>query len=245
MLIEDEIQAGVKYSIVLPKNPEKTLYWLHGYRGDSQEFIHRYKKVEELAEKYKIAIVMPTTGDYEYFDTDERCSAKLLGEVLVKECRKKYNLSNEKENTYIAGVSMGGYGALLLGARYGEIFGKIAAVSGAFIQNDIYNGNPEVVGTGEKQAEEWHKIFGDFSELEFSSERNPYVASCKALETNSLPPIFLSCGADDMLYQRNIYMKTRLSEKGADITWYPHEGKHDWESFAIEETFRWLAVNWK
>ena len=232
----------IKYNIVIPKKVLYTVYWLHGYNGNCFEFYENYD-IKELSEKYSIAIVTPSVGNNYYIDKDNICISKIISKNLVDETRYKYDLPNKRENTFISGVSMGGYGALLIGSKYASVFGKIASISGSFIVDDILIGNPEVVGYNNCGFSYFSDIFGDLSELEFSYNKNPLCAAIKSLKEHKLPNVFLSCGKEDILFKRNEKINKKLIMEGANVKWYPHNGGHNWRDFAIDETFKWLSSN--
>ena len=123
---------------------------------------------------------------------------------------------------------MGGFGALLLGCRHPDLFGRIASVSGAFIINALLIGNPEITGSSPDALSHFKNLFGDIPTLAADAGRNPESAAQEALEKGMMPPVFLACGKDDMLYSRNLRLYRRLQEAGAQITWGEADGCHSW-----------------
>ena len=144
----------------------------------------------------------------------------------------------------MAGISMGGFGALLLGSRHPELFGRIASLSGAYIINDLLIGNPEVIGSSPNALTHFQKLFGDIPSLDGDMNRNPEAAAQAALADGSLLPVFLACGKDDMLYSRNRRLLARLENAGADVTWAEAEGSHSWGCFEtmLPEMFVWMST---
>lgn len=241
MVIKD-IFKNMKYVIILPARYEKTLYWLHGY-NESIESILEKSKLKFCAEKYHIAIILPhIPSDTYYLNQPWReCYAEdfLTYEFIPHVC-EKYKFSDSRENTFIAGASMGGFGSMLIGSHRPDLFGKIVAVSGAFIIDDILINNPEVTFNN---IEHFQKLFGDIHSLENSVERNPLRAAIYALEQGKLPPILITCGTKDMLYKRNQKLYQRLTKVGADVTWIEvNYGNHDWNfvNSILEKVFEWM-----
>lgn len=249
MIIEGKLQTDllnvdfVEYCIILPATYHKTLYWLHGYKERYRDIICR-SHLENFAEKYHTAIVIPDLPDTYYMNHPwENCYTEdfLIQEFLPYIC-KKYHLPSQYEDTFIAGASMGGFGSLLIGSHFPELFGKIACISGAFIIDDILIGNPEVIGNAATNFSHFQNLFGDIPSLMDCEQRNPMIAAAKALENHTFPSVFMACGKKDMLYTRNVKFRDSLKELGADITWMEMQGGHNWECFnlALEDLFQWL-----
>lgn len=108
----------------------KVLYLLHGLSGNSDEWT-RFSKIEYYAKKYNFIIIMPevqrsfyTTGkvgiDYFHYVADE----------LPAICGKWFHLDQRRENTFIAGESMGGYGAVKIALNRPEKYEAVASLSG-------------------------------------------------------------------------------------------------------------------
>src|SRR5690242_5946628 len=99
--------------------PFKTLYLLHGIFGDYTDWLVK-SRIALFAEEHNIAVIMPSGENGFYVDHEAFRSfyGDYIGKELVEETRKLFHLSNEREDTFIAGLSMGGYGALRNGLKY-------------------------------------------------------------------------------------------------------------------------------
>ena len=135
MLIPNDIRTDIPWE----KNeahsrPMSTLFLLHGYTGKAGNWVP-----EGLPEKYNFAIVMPTAENSFYLNGEATGTAyqAMVGEELVDYVRKTFHLADGPENTCIAGLSMGGFGALHTGLAYPDRFGKIGALSSALIVHEI------------------------------------------------------------------------------------------------------------
>ena len=108
------------------EKPVKTLFLLHGYTGKAGNYVP-----QELPGQYNFAIVMPTGENSFYLNgkATGRAYQTMLGEELVDYVRKTFGLAKSAEDTFIAGLSMGGFGALHTGLAYPDRFGKIGACS--------------------------------------------------------------------------------------------------------------------
>ena len=110
----------------------KTLYLLHGM-SDDQTVWQRRTSIERYAAAYGLAVVMPTTdlGWYTDMYRGDKYFAFITRE-LPAVCRDLFPMmSPRREDTYVAGLSMGGYGALKCALRAGDVFSRGASLSGA------------------------------------------------------------------------------------------------------------------
>lgn len=250
MIITDSFSTSLlpehvlNYTIIFPPSCSSCLFWLHGYRERAADILTA-SNLTAMAYQYQTAVVIPDLPDTYYFDQPwnhcytEQC---FIHEFLPY-VQRKYSLPKTPAHTFIAGASMGGFGSLLLGSRYPDIFGKIASISGAFILDDLIIGNPEVIGSPNNFTH-FQNLFGDIPSLDECKNRNPFVAAIHAIHNTKMPPIFMTCGKYDMLYSRNLNLYNRLNNLGADITWIDAEGEHNWICFngVLNNLFQWLCT---
>ena len=132
----DMLMRSVYPRVFLPDyndwNDVTPLYFLHGYSGGALETA-TFTNFALYAAVHGIAIVM-IDGDNSFYVDDEQRNAyysRYVGEEIVEVTRKLLPLSHRREDTFIAGISMGGYGALINGLRYSGTFSKIGMLSPA------------------------------------------------------------------------------------------------------------------
>ncbi len=240
-------QKIVFYSRILKKNMDvrllipsgenlKCLFLLHGYGGDHNQWAAQ-TKLAELAESMGILAVLPSCGNGYYEDTQENMPA-FLGEELVEYIKSKFPISARREDLYVGGVSMGGFGALLIGAKYPHVFGKILSFSGAFILSDVVIGNPGVLGNADPKY--FKEVFGEFDTLEGSS-RDPLAEALRA--SQALGKLLLICGGKDVLYPCNLKILAQLRAADIDADWYSDAmGGHGWAFWndALPYALAWL-----
>ena len=106
----------------------KTLYLLHGLSGNAEEWL-RFTKLEYYAKKFGYIIVLPEAGRSFYTNIDGIQYATYIAEELPNYLKQWFKIPTQKENTFIAGESMGGYGALKIGMTYPSQYKSIAALS--------------------------------------------------------------------------------------------------------------------
>ena len=193
--------------------------------------------LEALCDKYHIMIAIPFMRNRYYISTEDYDCDLYVARELPDYLKCKYHLSDSIE-MILAGVSMGGYGAVLIGARTAGVFSKIISVSGAYIANDVEVGNPEVWGTltpdssGLKNSFLYY--FLPLSDLGESMDRNALAAIRLFKEQNKMPQLVITCGIKDWLYQRNLDLVKALDDSGINYVFNQIQGGgHDEDCFKI------------
>ena len=196
--------------------PWPTLYLLHGYSGAHNDWL-RNSPVEALAAQYGIAIIMPEGGNRFWVDNAETNirAGEFLGRELVQVTRTMFNLSHKREDTFIGGLSMGGYGAVRNGLKYHDVFSAILAFSSALITNAYARGEFETKPELGLPSSYYFHVFGPKEDMA-GSDMDP-VALAKQCLGKDAPALFLACGSEDFLFGRNTELHDALTEMG-----YPH-----------------------
>ena len=140
----EALQSYTVVNVILPECPRKgpgvgmipagtyrTLYLLHGLHGNQNDWLRR-TGIERYAEKYDLAVVMPGVNNSWYADTCYGAGYfTFITRELPEVCRGYFKgMSDKREDNFIAGLSMGGYGALKAALTCPETFGHCAALSG-------------------------------------------------------------------------------------------------------------------
>ena len=219
--IDQNMKPGV---VAREEKPFKTMYLLHGVFGDCLDWM-TYTRIRKYAEDHNLCVVLPS-GDNMFY-VDQKDAHNFYGEFVRKELveltRKMFPLSRKREDTFIAGLSMGGYGALRNGLKYCDTFGYIVALSGALLIDEIPNREPNqeyFLGSREyAQAS-----FGDLDKL-LNSDMNPkwLLEHC-----TNMPQIYMACGNKDGLLKNNEDTVAFMKEKNIDVTFKIGEGGHEW-----------------
>ena len=207
--------------------PFPTLYLLHGVGGSQRDWVLR-SRIEEWASQKGWAVIMPQGEDFFYLDNEVTGYnyGKFIGEELVEATRKMFNLSAHRQDTAIGGLSMGGYGALRTGLKYSGTFGHIIALSSALLPYAYAEMEPGV-GNAVAPFSYYEFVFGKQSEV-LESDRNPEVLAKGLVESgNSLPGLFLACGTEDFLYDKNLRLHVYFESIGYEHTWFTAQGVHD------------------
>lgn len=206
--------------------PTKTLYLLHGRSGDSSDYLYN-SDILSIAMNNNLAVIMPSGENSWYVDKEQYSSRfkEFVGKELVDYVQITFNLSRNKEDNFIGGLSMGGYGAICTGLTYYNTFSKIVGLSSALIIDDISSENPI------RCADDLHDfkyLFDSLDDLK-KSDKNPEVL-IKNLELLNLPSpkMFLCIGKDDFLYDFNQNFVKFLKLNNIEFIYKESEGIHDW-----------------
>jgi putative tributyrin esterase len=209
------------------KGPWPTIYLLHGYSGNQVDWLYR-SGIEGWAMQRGYAVVMPSGSNGFYLDneeTGERFGA-YVGEELVEVTRSMFALSDRREDTVIAGLSMGGFGAIRNGMHYADTFGAIIALSSALIQDEVATMTPESGGNHIAPFGYYRHTFGDLHKL-IGSDKDPKHLARQHLAKGNAPRLFLACGSEDFLYKENLAYHHYLDDIGYVHTWWVRPGIHD------------------
>lgn len=231
-------QIGMNGVAVDKKIP--TLYLLHGMSDDHSIWLRR-TSIERYVSEMGIAVVMPSTHLGWY--TDMAHGNKywtFISDELPKICRQFFNnLSSDREDNFVAGLSMGGYGALKMGLGASDTFSAAAALSGALDVNSIclYNHDTE-------EKDFWTNIFGDAAQVKGSKNDLLHLATQLKISGKPLPKLFIWCGTEDFLYDQNLTMKAHLESLDYDLTYEESPGDHQWKYWdaQIQRVLEWLPI---
>lgn len=203
----------------------KTLYLLHGLSGEFSHWL-RYTSIERYAKKYNIAVVMPNVNRSWYTDTAYGINYfTFVTEELPLVCRSYFKgMSDKREDNFIAGLSMGGYGAVKAALVCPEVFGGCASLSGSL---DITRrGRPY-------DLEEWRGIFGfDLeSAAQLEGTKHDVFALTEQNKKDGKPfaKMFLWCGTEDSLISVNRNYRDLLCKLNIEHTYKESEGDHSWK----------------
>ena len=232
----DALRRMTSFEMFIPNDPRrqgqgvppamselKTLFLLHGYTGRSENWIPGW-----MPERYGFAIVSPTAENSCYLNREATGGAyeTMVGVELPDYVHRTFGLARSAEDTFIAGVSMGGFGALHLGLKFPERFGKIGAMSAALIVHGIAGMKPGE-DNGVANYDYYRACFGDLDRGE-ESEANPEVLVDGLLAAGKpLPAIWQCCGAEDFLIEPNRAFHRFLAERGVPHVYEEGTGKHD------------------
>jgi S-formylglutathione hydrolase FrmB len=224
-------------------NSFKTLYLLHGIFGNYTDWVSE-TRIQRLSEERNLVVVMPSGENSFYLDQPESGNfyGEFIGKELVDITRKMFPLSKRREDTFIAGLSMGGYGAIRNGLKYHETFGYIAGLSSALILEQMLDESFQEIAY-EKSC------FGNPQEA-ILSDKNPKVLvkdikeKMKKDPSVHFPKMYMACGTEDDLINSNRDFRDFLMENNVDLTYEEGPGAHTWDFWDtyIEKVLDWLPL---
>ncbi len=219
----------------------QVLYLLHG-RGDDCNGWMRCSNIERFASEHRIAVVMPSGEDSFYLNSaDGKEYFSYMTEELPAKLAQWFPISDRPEDTFIAGLSMGGYGTLKIGLTYPERFAGMALLSPVTEPEGLY-GIFDNELDNRLMAANMVRTFG--KEVKKEDDPISLLENCMK-EGKKMPMILHYEGAQDLLYEMNQSFLKRAKELGTDISYEEWDGEHDWTFWneAIQKVLNNLPIN--
>lgn len=235
------------YRVVLPigyKDPANAakrypvLYLLHGLTGHYDNWTSR-TGLPKYAEAYQAIIVTPEGDNGWYTDSTTNPRDKYESYIikeLIPEIDSRYRTDAVRSRRAIAGLSMGGYGALKFGIKYPDLFSLAGSFSGALRAAQFNDKNAGAIG---KSIEE---IFGpEGGETRNANDIFKIISEMPAEKIKSLPFIYLDCGTEDFIFQQSRDFSALLIDKKAAHEYRELPGTHNWQ-YWDQQVREFLAV---
>ena len=247
----DSLSLSTSMTIILPQQtsnqigmagevsegPPPVLYLLHGLSDDDTTWLRR-TSIERYAAPLGLAVVMPQV--HRSFYTDEAYGGRywtFLTSELPALVSSFFRVSDRPEDTFVAGLSMGGYGALKWALRQPERFAAAACLSGAVHLSGLRSGR-----TRPDDPQLFERIFGDRS---IDGGPDDLFALAEQADPASVPPLWVSCGTEDELYADNAAFADACDRLGLPVTSEFPPGVHDWALWdaQIQKVLAWLPLS--
>ena len=209
------------------KRPAKSLILLHGLTGTDSDWLYG-GVAQEMAIQYNLAVFMPTTGNSFYLDRGYPGGnfATYVGEEFPEYIKNTFGYCKSREDTLIAGLSMGGFGAIHTALAFPERFSACVALSSALKIHEIADAGRRLDGVMPEAMV--RDIFGD-PEKHIESDKNPewLYRKCKA-DGKLIPRLYMAIGTEDYLYRDNQDFRKFLEAEKADFHYEEGPGVHNW-----------------
>lgn len=215
------------------------LYLLHGAYGDAFSWV-RYSNIDRYAQEHGIVVVMASAENSFYQDLKSGKKYKtFFTEELPTFIVNVFPVSKDREKTYIAGFSMGGYGAWYLALSRPDLYSKAASLSGALDIVGLYKNQEDRDNSNDPFN--WEDSFGDPDKLE-GSRYDLFALYDKDVANGCVPKLYQAVGYEDFLYHSNVYVKEEFEKRNADLTYVEDKGGHNWEFWDkyIQNILNWL-----
>ncbi len=227
-MYSNELKKAVEVYVAYPTAsgaPDKVLYLLHGLSDDASIWSRR-TSIERYADRRNIAVIMPDGGRGFYTDAVHGPRYwSYIAEELPEQMHGIFKLPKSRKDTFAAGLSMGGYGALKLGLRQPERFAAVGALSAVTDIRRRLRTADSVIRLAEMRL-----IFGGVSRLAADGNDLFALADAAVRSGKKLPKIISFCGTEDKLLQDNRRFDAHLARlEYPGFHAYERPGAHTWD----------------
>ena len=259
------LENGVQIEIALPepirdgaKEPLPVLYLLHGNSDDATVW-QRRTSIERYADQYGMAVVMPGVQRGSAYTDQVNGEAwyTYIAQEVPDMARRYLKISQRREDTFVAGLSMGGYGAMHWALREPQRFRAAITLSGAvgsriptgYSLSDIKRTSGQ--DRQKRENRESYAIRTEFAmtygsvEQYLQNDDAHLIRQVKAAlrEGKKLPDLYMACGTEDFLYDANAQLHEQLTALGVAHTYREGPGAHNWAFWDhwIQDALAWIA----
>lgn len=214
-----------------------TLWLLHGM-SDDHTIWQRRTAIERYVAPMGLAVVMPRVARSFYCDMHAGPRYwSFISEELPALARRFFPLSEAREQNFVAGLSMGGYGAMKLALAQPDCFAAGATLSGALDVATV----AETINSD--RAAEWVRIFGPLEQVR-GSGNDLFALAEQAAAGGLCPRLYCWCGVDDGLYASNVRFRDHCAKLGLPLTYEEGPGGHTWDKWdtGIRRVLEWLDL---
>lgn len=213
------------------------VYLLHGTYGDFSSW-GRYSNVERYAQEHHCAVIAASAGNSFFQNMHHGYAYRtFFTEELPAFVTSLFPISKKREDTFIAGLSMGGYGAWYLALSAPHVYAKAASLSGALDIALAYETTKKGIVD---YTFAWNDIFETPDALS-GSDSDLFVLYSRCRKNGLVPELYQACGREDFLYASNLDVNRRMRALHADIVYEEGPGAHTWDFW---DTYIRRAMNW-
>lgn len=210
-----------------PGRYDKVLYMLHGLKQNSSAWL-RNSSIERYANYYGYAVVLPEVQRSFYTNMEMGMDYfTYITEELPRAVHGMFKLPVGRENTYVGGLSMGGYGALKCVLSRPDLYAGAMSFSGGLYAMEY----PDMLIKRYYSPSELQAIMGMDLKVRPQDDLDHLMRSYPA--DSPRPKLYLACGTEDFLYQQNLLARDSLKKNGFEVTWEAWEGAHDWKFWDV------------
>jgi putative tributyrin esterase len=234
LLPQHQLLVGAKR-----KPKYRTLYLLHGHSDDHTAWM-RWSSIEKYAQGLNLAVVMPAV--HLSFYSDMAYGGKywqFVSEEVPALVRDTFPVSSDRKDNFVAGLSMGGYGAFKLALTHPDRYAAAASLSGAVDIREVVR---------EKRNDPLNKawlvgmrnVFGDLKKVP-NSQHDLFTLAKKVAKGKVKPRLFQCCGTEDFLYPDNVRFRDAVHKLPLDLTYEEGPGEHNWTFWdqMIQDVLAW------
>jgi S-formylglutathione hydrolase FrmB len=221
--------------VVVPdgRGPFPVLYLLHGLSDDYTVW-QRQTSIERYADKYRLMVVMPDTHRFFYVN-DPRPGGQAYEDHVVKDvigqADRLFPTIRSRRGRAVAGLSMGGFGAMMLALKHPDVFAAAVSHSGAFyFAHGSTRGRPDIDSLAGALPRGKYDVF---------------KLARAAAKLRTRPAVRFDCGQSDFLIDQNREFHAHLDKIGYAHEYAEHPGQHTWDywDLHVQETLRFAWKN--
>jgi putative tributyrin esterase len=217
----------------------RTLYLLHGHSDDHTAW-QRWTSIERYVEGLNLAVVMPAVNLSFYTDMVHGGKYwQFISEEVPAVVRDMFPLSSDRRDNFVAGLSMGGYGAFKLALAHPERYAAAASLSGAVDIREVVkpNDGPD----NDAWQAQMRNVFGDLSKVP-GSNHDLFTLAQNVAKGPLKPRLYQCCGTEDFLYADNLRFRDAVRKLPLDLTYEEGSGEHVWAYWdkMIRNVLTWM-----
>lgn len=223
-----------------PDRKYQTLLLLHDYGGNHTDWVKK-ASFERLAVENNLAVVMPNLAKSFYLDMAGEKYWTYISEEIPRVMKTLLPLSWEREDNFVAGAGLGGYGAFKLALKKPECFSTAVSLSGAL---DLITGIGKMA-CSYQIAEPLHKylykgvstVNSSETDLTFMMRKAKYGSGC-------IPKLMMYCRQDDLFFNENERFKLQANKLDIDCNLFVEQGMDNWTFWSknIKKAIEWLPL---
>jgi putative tributyrin esterase len=243
----DALELATSMTVILPQTTTSqvgmagraasgappVLYLLHGLSDDDTTWLRR-TSIERYVAPLGLAVVMPQVHRSFYLDGVHTGSYwTFVAEELPEVVQAFFRVSDRRQGTFVAGLSMGGYGAFRLALHHPERFAAAASLSGAL----------DVAGV-QRRGDRSKLMAAVFADRDPAGSDDDLLTLLGRVDRAALPALYVACGTEDPLLGSNRVFLDAADAHGITVTTNLGAGAHDWGYWdaAIRDVLAWLPL---
>ncbi|HIT77091.1 MAG TPA: esterase family protein [Candidatus Avipropionibacterium avicola] len=245
----DALKLATSMTVLLPQRPSASqigmasgfrpsgtpvLYLLHGL-SDDDTIWGRRTSIERYVSELGLAVVMPQVHRSFYSDVVSGDGAywSFIADELPQLVADSFQVSTRREDTFVAGLSMGGYGAFKLALHRPDRFAAAGSLSGVL---DV-----AAMVTEDRRPEVTRTVWGDDGP---EGTDDDLLHVLDRVDPTALPRLWTTCGTDDPLVANQRRFVEAAARRGIEVTADEHPGRHSWDFWDthVQRFLEWLEL---
>ncbi len=224
-IYSNAMRKVIRCLVITPSNyqptqkPYPVLYLLHGWSGNYSSWLSDAPQLAQHADTYQMLLVCPDGGyDSWYFDSPVDSTVQYethVAKEVVAQVDYYYHTIATPKGRAIAGLSMGGHGALFLAIRHPDVFGAAGSMCGGLDLREF-----------KKNDWELKKVLGDPKTLSDNWEQLSVVPQLYALAKRKIS-LLIDCGLGDFFLDVNRTAHQKLLELNVPHEYTERPGEHN------------------